>query len=258
MGENVLLAVALQLWALAHAAAADANRSAWLIVIGAPTDRLEDIFALAAQADSLVQLHAFHDEAEAAEFCGRYVPPGSLEEARLRTVANIDGALAQVPARRAVFVRASSTRSSAHLLVKQLSARRRAIAVHASQLPTVLDYCGSHGGAPASVCFLVLGEPRPEPVVTRLSNLYLARRIGLSFLDELGLIIACDGYVGVRDHNALIAADAGLPCLLHGDLIADFGCRIRCAPLTAEGLGRWLGGYAEVTTDLECAAVQSA
>jgi hypothetical protein len=234
--------VTLLLWTLAQEAIAANDRLAWLICVGLPScEPLEDLYALAVQAESIIQLHVMHEQVDVDRFTDRFVPPASLEEGRRRLVPDIHGALAQISVRPGAFGRVTSARSTAHTLVKQLSMGQLAVAVDVSQVHVVIDAFNQLGYGRLPVRFLVTGDPLQTPVEPAATgDIVFVRRLGLSFLDELALIRVCDAYVGTCDHSAIIAADAGIPCLLASDVAADFGDRIRCVPDLGRVLGAWI------------------
>jgi hypothetical protein len=234
--------VTLLLWTLAQEAIAANDRLAWLICTGLPGDEpLEDLYALAVQAGPVIQLHVMHGQADADQFSENFVPPASLEEKRRRVVPGVHEALAEIAVRPGAFGRVTSARSAAHTLVKQLSMGRLAVAVDVSQVHAAIDTWKQGGSERPPVRFLVTGDPLQAPVERAATgDIIFVRRLGLSFLDELALIRFCDAYVGACDHSAMIAADAGIPCLLESDAAADYSGRIRCAPDLSGVLDAWI------------------
>jgi len=211
---------------------------------------LEDLYALAVQAVPIIQLHVMQGQADADRFSVHFVPPVSLEETRRRVVPDIHQALAQISLRPGAFGRVTSVRSTAHMLVKQLSIGQLAIAVDISQVGVAVDALKQVGSERPPVRFLVTGDPLLAPVEPAATDdMILVRRLGLSFLDELALIRVCDAYVGACDHSALIAADAGIPCLLESDIVAHYSGRIRCTPDLSGVLGDWISRVTPRLTD---------
>jgi hypothetical protein len=236
------LDVALLLWALAREASVVADRPAWLLCVGPPREEpLEDLYALAVQAEQIVQLHIFEEQSIANSFKDRFVPQPSREEGLRRPVLGVREALAKIADSPGVFDRATSARSAAHTLVKQLSMGRLAIAIDVSQVNVALEYCKQNRHDKRRFCFLVTGDPLPAASgACEADDIVFVRRLGLSFLDELGLIRACDAYIGACDHSAVLAADAGVPCLLLSNAAAHLGDRIRCEPDLMAVSGAWI------------------
>jgi hypothetical protein len=148
--------------------------------------------------------------------------------------------LAQIAGNPGAFDRATSARAAAHTLVKQLAMGQLAVALDVRQIE-VNDGWKNNGSEKPGVLFLVTGDPLQASIsAAATDNVVLVRRLGLSFLDELALIRVCDAYIGTCDHSALIAADAGIPCLLESDVDAEYGGRIRCVRDTTAVSNAWI------------------
>lgn len=243
--------VTLLLWKLAQEAMAANDRLAWLVCVGLPSEQpLEDLYALAAQVESIIQLHVMQQQKDADRFSERFVPPASREERRRRQVPDIHRAFAQIAVRPGVFNRATSARSTAHALVKQLSMGRLAVVVDVSQVHVVVNYLSQNGPDRALIRFLVTGDPLPVPFEpSATADMIFVRRLGLSLLDEFGLIRVSDAYIGTCDHSAVLAADAGIPCLLASDAEAHYGNRIRCVPNLGAVSEAWISTIEQRAVD---------
>jgi hypothetical protein len=241
-GAGWRLDVALLLWMLAQEASVASDRPVWLLCIGTPREEpLEELYALAVQAEQIVQLHIFEEPGIANSFKDRFVPQPSREEGLRRQVLGVQEAFAKIAGSPGVLDRATSARSAAHTFVKQWSMGRLAIAVDASQVNVAFEYCKQNGRGKGRFCFLVTGDPlRAANGGCEAGEIVFVRRLGLSFLDELGLIRACDAYIGACDHSAVLAADAGVPCLLSSNAAVHFGDRIRCETNLMEVSGAWI------------------
>jgi hypothetical protein len=234
--------VTLLLWTIAQEAIAADDRMAWLICVGLQSEEpLEDLYALAVQAEPIVQLHVMREQADADEFGRRFVPIASRAEAQRRVEPDISHVFAEMLIKPSAFGRATSVRAAAHTLVKQLAMGQLAIAVDAGQIDTIVGVRRQSGSQSSPVRFLMTGDPsRADPALVLAGNVIAVRRLGLSFLDELALIRVCDGYVGTCDQSAVIAADAGVPCLLASDVTAEYGDRIRCVFDIGEVSRAWI------------------
>jgi len=233
---------AAMLWSVARAAQSANGRLAWALCIGFPPEAPEDLYAMAVQADPLVQLHIFADGSEAKEFCDRYVPPASLREANARGRRDVKAVLALAGTVPSAFTRPTSVRASAHVFVKQIGGDCPVVAVHVGELSTLIA-ARNAAREMAGVRLLVVGEPPAKAeAAAHDASIMFARRLGFSLLGELALIAVCDGYVGRPDHYAIVAADAGVPCLLAGAPAGkiDGSSRVRLAGDITSELPCWL------------------
>jgi hypothetical protein len=234
--------VTLMLWALMREAMAAEDRLAWLMCVGFPRDEpIDDLYALGVQAESVVQLHIFREQADLDLFNERFVPPASLEEGRRRRAPEVCEALAEIALHPGTFTRVTASLSMAHTLVKQWSSGQLAIAVDISQPYAAIETLRQASSTNAQICFFLTGDPlQARQEIPDAADVVVVRRLGLSFLDELALIKVCDAYVGVCDHSAIFAADAGIPCLLESDVDSDYGGRVRCASDPTAEAALWL------------------
>jgi hypothetical protein len=206
---------AAALWTLMQEYDAAANRNLWMICVGTPPVTLDELYAIAVQADPLVQLHLFADADEAAAFRVRYVPPASWREGSGRVVHGVGEVLSRIQSRQSVFTRATASRASAHTLIKQIAGEGLVLAVHNTQARAIEAHIENHMAAAGVARLVFVGDAAhvPEGLVQD-PRVIVARRAGASLLDELAIVRYCDGYLGRADHYAIVAADAGVSCLL--------------------------------------------
>ena len=237
---------AAALWSLSRAASASHDRMAWMLCIGLPPESPEDLYALAVQADPVVQLHILTDQAEAQDFTDRYVPPASLQEARARRWPDIVEALSQAGTLPNAFTRATSTRAAAHTFVKQIGGESPVVVVHIDEAPAVIAALRAEPGSVQGLKILVVGDILgASDQIWSNADVLLVRRMGYTLLEELALVQACDGYVGYADHYAILAAEAGIPCLL-SNLPASFATTSGGVSPAVDILGdfpRWLSRH---------------
>lgn len=203
------------MWSVLQSCDAATDRTVWMICVGVPPVTLDDLYAIAVQAEPLVQLHLFVDRDEAVAFRKRYMPPASWREASGRTTHDVMEALSQIESRPCVFRRATAVRASAHTFVKQIGGDGLVLAVSDTDAQTVAAQLNCCGDIAQPTKLIVIGDPQNVPAeLAEDPRVVIARRTGASLLEELALIRYCDGYVGHADHYAIMAADAGVPCLL--------------------------------------------
>ncbi len=238
--------VSLLLWTLAREALSANDRFAWLICAGFPSEEaIDDLYALAVQAEPVVQLHILQEQAEVDEFNRRFVPSASLEEADQRRTPEVHEALAQIAIHPGVFTRVTSSLSLTHTLVKQFSSGQLAVAADITQLRVARETLRQAKLANLHIRVFLMGDPLQAPEeLADTGDIVVVRRLGLSFLEELALIKLCDAYIGACDHGAIFAADAGIPCLLESDVEATYGHRIRCVSDPAAAAAFWLQSIA--------------
>ena len=189
------------------------DRAAWIMCLGMPPEAPDDVYAMAIQAERVVQLQMFADPGEYQAFSSRYVPLASMREAKAFSLPTAIEVLTNAKNFSGSLGRSTQVRASMHHFIKQIGGDSYVIVTGARSLQSIPLDVLSEERRDRSVKIMVVGPP---PIETQKSELpvFIARHMGFTLLEELAISRTCDGYVGPADHYAIMAADAGLPCLV--------------------------------------------